>query len=316
MRKFSMVCVLTGLCLAAGLSACGSDDPSETPDAGTDSQDKGDATIGTEPDAANADAAGDHEAGASGLDASSSAEDASLDIESFYQCKPPEAPNGTVTLSAECCDGLGTCQEASAEGASGAGIGDCDATEDLRCVTADTEGGDPPPSCRFELDDGTDFEGRCIPECLTRGTSSSLEQRDCDSGFVCVPCYSPVTGEDTGTCRRNGDEPAEKAPEGFADCGDSLGYCISQGLAGESGANLPQLSCGEGHVCAPRQRVLNPSDCATRCQSLVQLPGACTPGFLIPDTSNVSLPQDVCEEGEVCAPCVDPLQQTRTGACD
>lgn len=292
--------------VALGLSACGDDDDDkDETDAGLD----GGADAGRD---GGADAGRSMDGGmdAGGRDAGGG--DAGM--VSDYQCVPPPGPNGTIAKGATCCGGLGSCQDAVDGGT--ASFGDCNAQQNLRCVpmTGGSFDAGVPASCRMNVggDAGTDYEGRCIPECLTRGVSS-LEQGACNSGFMCVPCYSPVTGVDTGACHSGGDRPREPATSGFPACGDALGYCIATSLAGS--ATLPQLSCPAGEVCAPKQRVTEPDSCFAHCSSIAGA-GACVPTFLVPMDSRSLLQQGTCLMGELCSPCFNPLTQMRTGACD
>ncbi len=301
-------CVLT-------FTACGDDQDDDVETAHDGGLDGGHSDGGGDGGAADAARSLD-----SGMDAARGPLDAGA--VNAYQCLPPALPSGTIEKGAACCGGLGTCEELGDGGASS--FGDCNARENLRCVahplSSDAgmvDGGARPVACRAKIDDGDagpDYEGRCIPECLTRG-ASGLDQSTCGSGLLCVPCYNPVTGEDTGACHNGGDRPLESQPAGFSQCADGLGYCISTSLAGQD-ASLPQLSCSAGAVCAPKQRVLEPDSCFAHCTSIGALSGACVPAFIVPDMSRGVLPRDVCMMGELCSPCISPLDQKPTGACN
>ncbi len=305
---YGLSTLLPGLVL--GLAAC-SDDEQGPADAAADS--------GVHP----SDAGGVLDAGA-GIDGGSRGMDAAIDAaNSDYQCVPPALPSGTVASDEACCSGLGTCRDLGDAGAS-LGFGDCNASANLRCVprTASVDAGMSDggtslvASCRMKIgsvDAGPDYEGRCIPECLTRG-QPSLTQGECTSGFVCVPCYNPVTGIDTGACRSGGDHPAEAAPAGFPECGDATGYCVSSGLV-QGGTTLPQLTCPAGELCAPKLRVTSPNACFAHCDSIAGA-GACIPAFLVPESSRGVLQSRGCMTGELCTPCISPLDQKSTGACD
>ena len=78
---------------------------------------------------------------------------------------------------------------------------------------------------------------------------------------------------------------------------------------------LPQLTCADGSVCAPKARVLSPNACFAHCDSIGG-PGACVASFIIPMQFQTLLPQGSCMTGEICAPCVSPIDMMRTGACD
>jgi hypothetical protein len=44
-------------------------------------------------------------------------------------------------------------------------------------------------------------------------------------------------------------------------------------------------------------------------------PGACIAKFIIPETMQSFLMQSTCDDGEICAPCINPLSMMPTGAC-
>jgi hypothetical protein len=253
-----------------------------------------------------------------------------VDTGSPYTCEPPPGPDGTVPVGEACCEGLGTCIALTGDAGSGLGVGDCNAAENLRCLPLGPLGDAGAPSdagadggtsglakCRMQPantpDGGTDYEGRCVPECLTRG-AASLEQGECNADFVCVPCYSLITGASTGACNNPGDAPVDPAPMGFDECGEMLGYCVPNTSVGDAGVDLMQLTCDEDESCVPKQRVTSPNACFAQCGSPFG-PGACVPAFLVPEGSRSFLPQAECQTGELCSPCVHPTTMMPTGVC-
>ena len=328
-ETMKIIAMFTKLCLSASvlvqLCACGGDGAGS--DAGAGASDGG--ADGSAVDASDSEGGPKQDAG-EGDGAS----------EPLYQCEAPPPVGGDVAKDMACCDGLGVCLELAADAGAGVAVGDCRPSEGLRCVPqavleedagvgdagADDAGSDPdaggpllPVTCHMKLsgaaEDDPGLEGRCVPECLARGTSASLEQGECDAGSICVPCYSAITGDSTGVCNQAGDAPVEEPPAGFAECGDTLGYCIARSLVPET-TNLPQLTCGDGEVCAPKQSVTAPDSCFARCDSQIAGPGACVPGYLVPVDSQGFLFQDSCVPGELCSPCINPTTGDRTGACD
>jgi hypothetical protein len=303
-------------CIALALSAC---DDGGGSNAGTDAG--MDASEEETNDASRAEDAGPLRDSA--RDTSNSANDAAEDP---YQCEPPPEPEGTIAAGQPCCDGLGTCLALGDDAGSSLGIGDCNATQGLRCTPASAPGdagagNDAGTSalstCRYRTgtqDGGADYEGRCVPACLTRGTST-LPQGECQDDFVCVPCYNLITGASTGACDNNGDRPVDPAPPGFEECGDALGYCIPASSVGPTGANLQQLTCEADERCAPKQRVEDADGCWARCDSVFGA-GACLPAFLIPVESRGTLQPASCATGELCSPCINPTNMMRTGACN
>jgi hypothetical protein len=254
------------------------------------------------------------------------------DAGELYQCEPPAAPTGGDSVEGEaCCAGMGVCtKNPTGPGSAAYGLSSCRVGEELKCVPAapaesdggtDEDGGASvvPTGCRMKLATaaagGTDFEGRCVPTCFLTGdpSSANLTQSTCTDDFKCVPCFSPITGESTGACNQPGDAPVDAPPAGFAECGDDTGFCVPMGASG--GVTLPQLTCEAGDVCAPKSAVLEPGSCFARCMSQLG-PGACIATFIIPAEQHGILMKATCADGELCTPCVNPLNGMRTGACD
>jgi hypothetical protein len=310
------------VCTTLALSACDDDGGGgkTAEDAGEDSGGDDDMDAG-EPEE---DASGNEMPRDAGSDA---ARDSAppMDAENPYTCEPPEPPDGSITVGEACCDGLGTCIALTGDAGTSLGYGDCKASDGLRCLPVSASGdagaGDGGAgglvNCRMKpagtADGGTDYEGRCVPECLTRG-ASNLPQGECADTFVCVPCYSLITGASTGACNNAGDAPVEPAPPGFDECGDSAGYCVPSSNVGSTGANLPQLTCDEDERCAPKSRVVQSNSCFAHCDSVFGA-GACVPAFLVPESNRSILQPASCASGELCSPCVNPLTMMATGAC-
>jgi hypothetical protein len=308
------------VCLTVVLAACDDGGGSKSTDAGNHDDETSDAS--TMDAGRTEDAASSRDSGRDASDSATSADAA----EGPYQCEPPAGPDGTIAAGQSCCEGLGTCVALGGDAGAALGVGDCSAAQGLRCMPASapgdagagTDGGTNALSkCRFRAatqDGGADYEGRCLPECLTRGTST-LQQGECPDEFVCTPCYNLITGASTGACDNDGDRPVDPAPPGFAECGDSLGYCIPASSVGPTGANLPQLSCEAEERCAPKVRVEQSDGCFPRCDSVFGA-GACLPAFLIPMESRGVLQPAGCATGELCSPCINPTTMMRTGACN
>ena len=244
-----------------------------------------------------------------------------------YTCKPPAPePGGTKAMGQSCCGGLGTCSKGAGGSSAAYGVDEC--KPDLKCAPSaagfDDAGISESETCKVELPPGlvgnTELEGRCVPNCFTSGdtTTGNLGQSSCDKGSKCVPCYSPVTGASTGACEQAGDKPKQPAPPAFPSCGDSsIGYCVlSTAVMPTGNVMLPQLTCPQGQVCAPKQRVLDSRACFAHCESAVGGPGACIANFLVPESSRALLMPMTCSPGELCVPCINPLDMTTTGACN
>ena len=328
--------------LTAGGLACGDDDSASGMDAGAGSgamvssgKGGGGGKSGASGSRAGTGGSGNAKAGTGGvsgsagtLGASGAAGVAGADV---YMCKPPAAEAGGSKLEGQsCCEGLGVCSKnPSGQGASGYGLNECKAGSDLKCApmpgagSGDDAGTAAVASCKADIPNlisGTPLEGRCIPSCFTVGdpTAANLGQSTCDKNSKCVPCYSPVTGKSTGACEQGGDKPAQPAPTGFPSCGDhDTGYCVpSSSVMGAGNVMLPQLSCAADQVCAPKVRVLNSRACFAHCDSGIGGPGVCIASFIVPESSRMLLMKTTCMDGEICVPCVSPLDQKPTGACN
>jgi hypothetical protein len=163
--------------------------------------------------------------------------------------------------------------------------------------------------------DFPDYEGRCLPTCFVQHSpiAARLSGAGCQTGETCSPCFSPLTGESTGTCDLYGDSPADQAPEGFGECANGLGYCVPSFAAGMNASQLMQLTCKSGELCGPKNKVADPGACFEHCDAGAFGPGACVPMFLAAGLSGF-LSASTCSNGEVCGPCT--VLNNRTGICD
>ncbi|HEX4338596.1 MAG TPA: hypothetical protein VH062_21975 [Polyangiaceae bacterium] len=184
-------------------------------------------------------------------------------------------------------------------------------------------------------------EGRCLSSCvdLVKRNAELLPKDVCDTGELCAPCTDPRTGELTAACTLNGDAPTKPPVVFRTECCDGKGLCVPQtAVPARYTKLLPVEICGDadgggaGYVCAPKLKLNDLSAPLPKCQAtLFGIPvpagdpnqfGACIPQC-IADAQiaanplyGAALAQSDCMDGWVCAPCVNPLDQTRTGACD
>ena len=119
--------------------------------------------------------------------------------------------------------------------------------------------------------------------------------------------------------------PDAMEPENFSeigslpDCTDTCGggKCIPPEIAGEGiAAVLPK--CEDGNVCMPETiAATGGSFTFAECASVFdpEGKGACVPYCFAGDQAGL-LQQGSCAAGELCAPCVSPLDMQPTGACD
>jgi hypothetical protein len=298
--------------------ACGDDDepPKKAKDAGTERD--ADSPGMTIPRGGRSGSGG--AGGAGGADANSTA----------YTCQPKRGDIGGPTESgALCCGDLGTCTGAT-DTTTGLPHDTCKANPDLRCVPkprapkpTDEDAGMSAgfPSCRVALPGSPaaapTYEGRCMANCFVQSSpiAARLSQATCAEGESCAPCYNPLNGRSTGICELPGDSPLEPPPKAFKECGDSnIGYCIPSYAAGNAAAQLSQLTCAAGELCAPKNKVGDPDACFERCDTVIGLgPGACGPSFLAAGFSGL-LQMSTCKAGELCIPC--EFSSLRTGVCD
>lgn len=269
---------------------------------------------------------------------------------------PPADPGGTAVQGAACCGTFGSCVTASSLSSTyqnAYGHDECTASPDLRCAptqaslnlgTSDAGAALGVFShCTMPVG-SQNLEGRCIPKCFVTGNpmASQLSANGCPSNslnLLCAPCYNPIDGSSTGACTTAlGDTNPTTVPTPFAKCtgyttdgGASqpqLGTCVPQTLAAASGnpavSSLKQQDCTTtGDICVPTLKVQNLAACFTPCQAAVGGDGACVPTFILAENSTYAgyisvLGQGTppCPTGYTCAPCISPLDQSDTGACD
>ncbi len=177
-----------------------------------------------------------------------------------------------------------------------------------------------------------DMEGRCLPPCLPtiKAQDYGIWQMDCPDGEVCAPCYDPRTLEDTGACRTAPcDEPAEP-PTGIecpydgpplvhldmfekCDCSDT--YCAFEKLVPENQRGLLD-PCEDGY-CVPGKNLEQGGNYVRGCRALYGMfEGRCQSVCLPSVIEQLDiLTQEDCPDGEVCAPCYDPISGEDTQAC-
>ncbi len=136
---------------------------------------------------------------------------------------------------------------------------------------------------------------------------------------------APATGADANpppdapvTCA---DEPvgAPPNPADLDECCPDYGgaHCVDRNAVPAS--LRPRLdACSGDQLCVPDPFITGGVDYRPQsCASLGGADGVCLSGCL-PEIRDVYdlLPQDLCADGERCAPCVNPVDGLATGACD
>jgi len=224
-----------------------------------------------------------------------------------------------------CCSGLGLCVPSSSVPADQRDLLGTDTCTDAGALCAPTDLIDPtftPPTCRSL----GDAEGRCMPACLpdVAAQADRLPRSTCDPDYLCAPCFDPIDGSSTGSCDLNGDSPAEP-PVVFAGCcendrGVARSRCVPESLvpAGDRDA-LPEDSCSSGELCVPDPLLDDITYSFPSCTTGGLLfggdPGACVPDCMVGGFEGIFLRRTTCAEGELCAPCTDPLSGSPSGAC-
>jgi len=166
------------------------------------------------------------------------------------------------------------------------------------------------------------LEGRCLSGCipLVAENADLLDQATCDDDELCVPCFDPLSGEDTTVCNLTCDAgPVEPPPPSLPTCcPNNDGSCVPGHLVpDEYSGNLAQDSCPDAdQLCVPNE-TLDPTFDPIPCEPsvLLQLLGV-DDGVCLPSCIDAvkDLGAGSCPAGYSCAPC-HALGEA-TGACD
>lgn len=163
-----------------------------------------------------------------------------------------------------------------------------------------------------------DVEGRCVSICLPSVAAQEglLPTEGCADSELCVPCYDPTTGEETGACGQGCDPGPTEPPRIFERCCGGLGACVPGDLVpADQRDQLGPDSCAEpGALCAPDE--LNDGSRPASCRSLADLEGRCLP-LCLPEVAaqGDTLPQSTCAATHRCVPCFDPTTGDPTHSC-
>jgi hypothetical protein len=251
-----------------------------------------------------------------------------------------------------CCDDgmgndLGTCVPSALVPSAEQALLGADSCSDMGFLCAPTplaNGAYQPESC----DSWLGAEGRCLPACLpdVAAQADRLKRATCGQGELCVPCFEPLEGAETGACEIDGDAPVDPAVR-FPTCcptaGTPRGTCVPRQAAGAQADSLPVLNCetqtgdADSYVCAPDERIADPDfefpSCTTTCGAdpgtcflavlggVTGQPGACVPSCILSERTTTLgsaatlYGQSTCATGEDCAPCEDPQTGVATGLC-
>lgn len=137
-----------------------------------------------------------------------------------------------------------------------------------------------------------------------------------DTSRLAKPSASTVT-----TCPST---PTSALPSGCVDScsmdGCSGAHCVPQVSLPPtmtSSATAALAKCSDGSFCVPDDYIVTQGVYSVKsCKSLLGAEGRCT-STCIPEVNQqlTTLPKDSCGDGELCAPCFNPIDGTDTRAC-
>lgn len=162
-------------------------------------------------------------------------------------------------------------------------------------------------------------EGRCLSVCIPQIAEQAtfLPKADCADGELCAPCFDPRTGENTSACNQGCDLGPTKPPVTFGKCCGNQGSCVPKSAVPTSDqSQLGRDTCTDANdLCAP-DKLSEPGYKPLACTSIGGSEGRCLASCIPQVAEQASrLERDVCDDGELCAPCTDPIKGTSTGAC-
>ncbi|MDD9934457.1 MAG: hypothetical protein OXT09_12685 [Myxococcales bacterium] len=166
-------------------------------------------------------------------------------------------------------------------------------------------------------------EGRCVPACLptVADQAADLPEGDCADGYLCAPCYDPLDGDETGVCDLGGDPGPSEAPTLFESCCQAHGRCVPADLVPTAArGSLEADSCptgtGDELLCTPLGFIEDEDFTPEPCRATLDVEGRCLPSCLPALAEQADLlERDTCREGELCAPCFDPIDGASTDVC-
>jgi hypothetical protein len=176
-----------------------------------------------------------------------------------------------------------------------------------------------PAACRAP----GDLEGRCLSTCLpdVAKQRDSLQRVSCMDSELCVPCYDPRSGQDSGACRIGADMPVA-APRTFDACCAGRAHCVPRDvlLLSATDSDLAVLgmgSCsGPNTYCVPDAWLATPRPVPPACRAPGDLEGRCLSTCLAQVAERAdTLRQASCAAGELCVPCYDPRSGADSRAC-
>jgi hypothetical protein len=233
-------------------------------------------------------------------------------------CGAYDPPRDTSGLYAACCGEQGTCvPEGLLDGALSEQLGRDRCERDLVC--APTQLAVDPSAVFGTCEAPGELEGRCVPSCLpaVAAQADRLSRADCEREQLCLPCFDPLTGSDTGACHLGGDPGPKREPRVFATCCEGLGRCVpSETLLPAQRDSVAADVCEGESSCVPSGWLEVPAQTPAVCRAALGGEGRCLPSCLLGIAEQAAqLEQGACAAGELCAPCFDPRDGKDTEAC-
>lgn len=192
-------------------------------------------------------------------------------------------------------------------------------------------------------------EGRWMSGCIPQVAENAglLPKDEAQPGMFCVPCTNPLDGTDTGACSigttceggsgggGEGGSPGAGGPTCddpgplidpslFAPCPNACGgRCVDTSLLPNPNdpalQKLGECAPGSGQLCVPDDFIATKGLGVPKTCSWYGMEGRCM-SICIPEIYEQAeqgfLVQADCEEDHMCTPCVDPITDKSTGACD
>jgi hypothetical protein len=167
-------------------------------------------------------------------------------------------------------------------------------------------------------------EGRCLNLAIPQvaAQASQLTQSTCAVFEKCVPCFSPLDGTDTGSCRLSCDPGPTKPIVLFKSCCNENsvddGRCIPPVIIPSTEQkNLKADVCAGTDLCVPSEMLktpFTPQACSGNAFLLGAYTGVCLSNCLSFGIQGILLGQGDCDSVHTCAPCTNPLTGAATGA--
>jgi hypothetical protein len=183
-----------------------------------------------------------------------------------------------------------------------------------------TEGTEPPYDASIGQDGaagerGADADAEAEPGDAAAADSAGADAEPEDGGAA--DAVTDAVTDAGEPCVYDGPElidPSEYPSCESDTCSDA--HCVGAGvLTDEQAARL--ADCADGSKCVPDLLLRTLGNfLLDSCTSLLGAEGRCVSTCVpVVQRQIESLPQDVCVDGELCAPCYDPITREATGAC-